>query len=113
MSASPDAKDFGNQRVGTTSAAQTFTIKNVGTDTLTIAGAALAGADAGQFGESNDDCSGQQIPPNDTCTVDVAFRPTSSGAHNAASLDITNDAASSIDRRPKRAPERRLRRSSR
>ena len=100
LSASPEAKDFGNQRVGTTSAAQTFTIKNVGTETLTVAGAALAGADAGQFGESNDDCSGQQIPPNDTCTVDVAFRPTSSGAHDAASLDITNDAASSIDRLP-------------
>jgi hypothetical protein len=56
----------------------------------------------GQYVESNDHCDNQAIAPNGTCTVDVAFKPTSTGAHNSASLDITSDAASSVDRLPLR-----------
>ena len=97
LSSSPGSRAFGNQRVGTTSASQTFTITNVGTDTLRIVSAGLAGGDAGQYVESNDHCSGQQIAVNGTCTVDVAFRPTSTGDHDNASLDITSDAPSSVD----------------
>jgi hypothetical protein len=97
VSPSPGSKDFGEQRVGTQSAAQTFTITNSGTDTLNLATVALGGSDAGQYVESNDGCDHQAIAPDDTCTVDVAFKPTATGAHNAASLDVTSDAPSSVD----------------
>ena len=97
VSASPASKSFGDQRVGTTSAAQTFTITNTGSDTLNISTAALAGSDAGQYVESNNHCDRQAIASNGTCTVEVAFKPTSTGDHNNASLDITSDAPSSVD----------------
>ena len=97
LSPSPGSKAFGKQRVGTTSATQTFTITNSGTDTLNISTVVLAGTDASQYAESSDHCSGQAIAPNGTCTVDVAFKPTSTGDHNNASLDITSDAPSSVD----------------
>ena len=98
VSPSPQSQDFGSQRVGTQSAAQTFTITNTGSAPLNISTAALAGTDAGQYAESNDGCSGQAIAPNHTCTVDVAFAPTSTGAHDNASLNITSDAPSSPDK---------------
>jgi hypothetical protein len=95
LSASPGSKDFSSQRVGTVSAAQTFTITDTGTATLDISTVTLAGSDAGQYARSNDHCSGQAIAPNGTCTVQVAFAPTSTGTHNNASLQITSDAPTS------------------
>jgi hypothetical protein len=98
VSASPATKDFGSQRVGTTSAKQTFTITNTGTAPLNITTAALTGADAAQFTESSDSCSHQAVAAGGHCTVDVAFSPTTARAHDSAELTITSDAASSPDR---------------
>jgi hypothetical protein len=43
----------------------------------------LGGADASQFSKSNDGCNGQTLGPGATCTLDVAFAPTASGAKAA------------------------------
>jgi hypothetical protein len=93
----PPAVAFGATPVGATSAAQLVTVTNSGTATLQIASVGLAGADAGQFTATDEGCGGAALAPGATCTVSVAFAPTSAGAHTDASLTITSDAASSPD----------------
>ena len=48
----------------------------------------VAGADAGQFTKSADNCNGQTLAPGASCTVDAAFAPTAVGA-KAASLQAS------------------------
>jgi hypothetical protein len=43
----------------------------------------VEGTDPGDFTRSNDDCSGTSLDPGETCTVDLAFAPTGSGAREA------------------------------
>jgi hypothetical protein len=88
---------FGNQAVSTASAAHVLTIADSGSATLSIpaGGLALSGADAGQYTLSSDACSGQQLAPGGSCTVQVAFAPTSPGAHNSASVQISDNAPGS------------------
>jgi hypothetical protein len=63
---------------------------------LNVATVALAGANPGQYVESNDLCSGQALAANGRCTVEVAFAPTATGTQNAT-LDISSDAPTSPD----------------
>ncbi len=96
VSVTPPSTDFGNQRVGTTGHTQTFGIKNTGTNTLTIASIQLGGSDAAQFTASNNTCTAP-LAANATCSIDVAFAPTTFGSHNGATLDITSDGAPAVD----------------
>jgi hypothetical protein len=64
---------FGNQVVGTRSAAQTVTIANVGTTTLTITGFAWSP----NFSDSNN-CGGS-LAPGRSCRANVVFAPTTTG----------------------------------
>ena len=89
----PSSKDFGSQRVGTMSTAQTFTITNHDSATLNIATVALVGTNPDQFSDAADTCSNQAILPSHSCTVAVAFTPTTTGAQTA-NLEITSDALS-------------------
>jgi hypothetical protein len=97
----PAGHTFPATVVGSTSAAQTFTIStNAG---LAIAPFSLTGTNGAMFTVSGTSCSTQQIPPpnpenppppslegGQSCTVDVTFSPTSAGA-KFASLVITTD----------------------
>lgn len=85
----PAAHDFGEQAVGTGSAPATFTVKNLGTEDLTLSDAALAGTDPGQFTISRNTCNGP-VAVQATCEVDVRFAPSSAGA-KSASLQVTTD----------------------
>lgn len=89
---SPLSKDYGNQRLNTTSTAQTFSVTNNGTSNLTVSSASLTGPDAGQYTLSHNTCNGAVIPPGQTCSADVAFSPTSTGAITTAYLEIASDA---------------------
>jgi CSLREA domain-containing protein len=91
---SPNTKNFGDQTVGTGSAAQTFTVTSIGPDPVEIASASLVGADAAQFAKSSDTCSGTTLSTNNSCTVDASFAPSSTGA-KAAQLRLTDDAIDS------------------
>ncbi|HEV2348783.1 MAG TPA: choice-of-anchor D domain-containing protein [Terriglobia bacterium] len=93
-SLSPSTISFGNQSVGTTSAAQTITMTNTGTANLAFAAGAvtLSGTNAADFAISTDTCSGATVAPTATCTVDVTFTPSVNGAE-AASLNFTDNAA--------------------
>jgi len=96
---SPSGLDFGNVTVGLASPAQTVTVTNTGTANLSIGALSSSGANAGEFGLSNDSCSGQVIAPAAACTVDLALTPAATGPR-AAQLDIPSDAPSSPDALP-------------
>ncbi len=86
----PGAVHFADQRIHTTSAGQTVTVTNTGTDTLTLGTITTAApfAVAGAFTHA--------LPPGASTQVTVAFTPTSVGAAGG-SLQIASDAPSSPD----------------
>lgn len=82
---------FGPQQPGSTSAAQTSTISNVGNATLTIS----AIAPSGDFGQTNT-CGTlpATLAPAASCTISVTFTPTANGTRTGA-ITITDDATGS------------------
>jgi hypothetical protein len=65
---------FGPQQVATQSAAQTLTITSSGNAPVTFGTPAITG----DFTET-DDCAGQTVAVNATCTVQIVFAPTLTG----------------------------------
>jgi hypothetical protein len=79
---------FGVQLVGTHSVAQTATLTNAGTTTLTISSIAASGDFL-----AKDNC-GSSLPAGASCTINVAFSPSAKGVRTG-SVTITDDAANS------------------
>jgi hypothetical protein len=94
VSCSPTGLTFGAQNVGATSAAQTVTVTNIGTASLTVSSVAVGGADASDFATSADTCAAATVTPNDTCMVSVTFTPSAAGSRTA-SLIFTDNASNS------------------
>jgi hypothetical protein len=88
----PSSLTFSSQVVGTTSAAQSVTLKNSGTADLTITSIGLAGTSAGDFAQSNTCPS--TLTAGTTCTISVTFTPTATGTRSA-SVSITDNASNS------------------
>jgi hypothetical protein len=89
--ASPTAKAFGSRSVDAgPSPTQTVTLTNAGTSALNVSTATLAGANPGEFTKSNDTCSGASVAAGASCTVAVAFDPSSAGTKSAV-LRFTDD----------------------
>lgn len=78
--------------VNTSSAPQMVTVTNTGAANLNLgpSGVSLSGTNASEFTTSADTCSGQTIPPNATCSVDVTFTPTIAATETAALLFSDN-----------------------
>ncbi|MGD0921682.1 MAG: choice-of-anchor D domain-containing protein [Terriglobia bacterium] len=93
-SLTPTSLSFGNQLVGSTSATQPVTLTNNGTATLNISGIAITGTNAGDFAQAN--TCGATLATSGSCTINVTFKPTATGA-KGASIAITSDAATSPD----------------
>lgn len=74
ISITPNVVNFGSWAIGTTSAPQFFTIRNIGTATLTLGAITTAGA----FTLSSSTCTAP-LPPNYSCTVSVQYVPTAAG----------------------------------
>jgi hypothetical protein len=74
-SVTPSALTFSNQQVATTSGAQTVTVSNTGSTTLQFTGVSVISG-ASDFAQSNNCAS---VPVGGTCTVTVAFTPSTSG----------------------------------
>lgn len=94
---SPSSLDFGNQLVsgGATSSA-TVTLTGTGhVNNLTISanGIVLIGTDADQFQVTGGTCSAgsTSLPQGGTCTITVAFNPSSAGSKSATLGVDTND----------------------
>jgi endoglucanase Acf2 len=85
-SLSTNSLTFGNQNVGTTSAAQTVTLTNNGPGTLTINSIAVTG----DFSQTNN--CGASLAANANCTINVSFKPTASGSR-AGTLTVTDNAS--------------------
>jgi hypothetical protein len=96
-SVSPGSHYFGKVGIGS-KATQRFTITNTGGMDLVLETLSIIGADASEFFTKRDFCSGQILAPSpsDTCTVDVAFAPSSKGAKNASLAIPTNNPVSPI-----------------
>ena len=85
LTASPTSLSFGNETVGSTSAAQSVTITNTGS-----AVAAISSVSAGSgFGETN--TCGSSLAAGASCTASVTFSPAAVGAASA-SLTVTSNA---------------------
>ena len=82
---------FGNQRIGTTSAPQTFTIRNTGTGPLSIIGASTVGANNAYFGANNAGLP-NSIPAGGSATFTVTFAPPGPGSFSTTLRVISNDA---------------------
>jgi len=78
--------DFGNQPLGTTSAAQAVTLTNAGVAPVNIAGITTSG----DFAQTND--CGSSVGVAGTCTISVTFTPTVGGGRSGT-LIIADDAA--------------------
>ncbi|HUI41778.1 MAG TPA: choice-of-anchor D domain-containing protein, partial [Terriglobia bacterium] len=78
----PSTLTFASQLVGTTSAAQTLTLSNTGTATLTITGVTLSGTNAADFALASNTC-GASLAAGSSCTIGVTFTPASTGSRSA------------------------------
>jgi hypothetical protein len=84
----PFSLQFASQTVGTTSPPLTTSLRNMGSQALSLTGKTVSG----DFAES-DNC-GTSVPPASSCTFSITFTPTQSGSRDGA-LTIVDDAQGS------------------
>jgi hypothetical protein len=89
LSLSTSSVNFGNQTVGTPSSPTTVTVTNGGTVALNISGITVTGAQAADFGQTNN-CIGS-VAPFASCAINVTFTPSNGGLRNAA-ISVANNA---------------------
>ena len=91
----PTGLDFGNQLLATTSAPMTVTLTNTGAAALTINSFAASGDFAAtSTGASACPTSPATLAAGGTCTINVTFTPTASGARTGT-LSLADDAGGS------------------
>jgi hypothetical protein len=82
VNVSPMSLTFGDQLVGSTSAAQNIMLKNTGTSPLLISSIVPWGANAGDFAITNN--CGTSLAVGATCTITATFTPSAAWARTAA-----------------------------
>jgi subtilase family serine protease len=92
LSLSPAGLTFTGQTVGTPSSPQAVTLHNMGTATINLWQIAILGTNPADF-LSNSTC-GTTLAASGSCTVNVTFKPTATGARTA-SLLFSDDAGGS------------------
>ena len=98
-SISPDSAGFGTEYMGDTTAAQTFTITNLGIGTLTINSTSLTGGSADQFVLADTNTYPKALAEDQSLAVDVSFAPTTSG-DKSAYLTVVDDQAKATHNTP-------------
>jgi len=91
-SLSPTSLAFGNQTVGTTSAAKVVTLSNTGTAALSITSIAVAGTNVGDFTQTHTCLS--SLAAGARCTISVTFKPAATGTRSAR-VSVTDNASGS------------------
>src|SRR6266852_5342013 len=92
---SPTSLSFGNQTQGTMSAAQSVTLTNTGSATLTINGFSLGGANPSDFTLSSANCKqSQSLAVGSSCAFAIVFAPLAVG-NLSATLQILDNSAQS------------------
>jgi subtilase family serine protease len=92
VSLSPGSLTFSQQNTGTTSAAQSVLLSNIGNAFLSISSIAIGGTDPGDFAQTNN--CGSSVGPGGVCSISVTFTPTAAGSRSA-SVAITDNASGS------------------
>jgi FtsP/CotA-like multicopper oxidase with cupredoxin domain len=87
---SPTSLTFGTTTFPATSAAQTVTLSNTGSATLTSIAVSVAGANSADFARSGGTC-GATLAAASSCTILVTFSPKGSGARSGSLLIASND----------------------
>ncbi len=93
LAVTPSALTFPAMNVGSSSAPQTIALQSSGTTVITINSISVTGANASDFGISNQTC-GATLVGSASCTVSVTFTPSESGSRSA-SLTISDSASGS------------------
>jgi hypothetical protein len=78
----PTSNNFGMVDVGSTSSAM-LTLTNNGGQTSSAIATSLSGFNASELSITNDGCAGRTLAPGASCSLVVAFTPTSSGLKSA------------------------------
>lgn len=96
VSLAPSSLTFTAQDVGSPSSPQTVTLQNTGTGPLTISSISFTGANVSDFSQKDNCPAGPAatLATGLSCTIDVTFNPTGTGARTA-SLSVSDDAGSS------------------
>src|SRR5207248_112 len=89
---SPPNLTFANQNLGSTSAAETITLSNLGNASLTITSIGVTGINVSDFEQTNT-CT-TSPPAGSNCTIAVTFAPTASGTRSAA-ISVADNATGS------------------
>ena len=89
----PESIDFGPRRVGSSSRAETVTVKAKGDGDvpLRLRTAKPDGDDPEDFPVSGDECSRRTLPVGTTCSLDVRFEPTAGEKRDASLVVKSND----------------------
>jgi hypothetical protein len=82
LGVSPNSLSFGNQARRTTSLSQSVTVSNTGAAPLTINNIRMGGTNPGQFALTSNSC-GTILAVGSSCTISVAFSPTTPGSKTA------------------------------
>jgi hypothetical protein len=92
--------DFGRFNIGTASPSTVITFTNSGTtDSMTITGVSISGANAGDFAVAATTCSKATLAGGESCTATVNFTPLLIGPRSA-DLTVTDTADGSQHRVP-------------
>ena len=93
ISLSPVSLNFGTLVVGTTSAAKSVIVTNVGTTPVTFTAISVAGTNPGDYQISANTCNAS-LGAGGTCAVTVRFKPTAVGTRKATLSMIDNGGGS-------------------
>ncbi|TMK50343.1 MAG: choice-of-anchor D domain-containing protein, partial [Actinobacteria bacterium] len=83
------AINFGDQKVGTQSPAQTIAVTNKGTAPMKMGATTAIGTNANEFALT-DGCKDNTVAPGAGCSIGVVFMPAGAGARSAK-LTVAND----------------------
>jgi len=89
---SPSSLSFASRSLGTTSAAQSITVSNLGSGILLITKLEFTGTDSGDFAQTNS--CGNSVATGGTCTIKVTYKPKADGSREA-SFSMTDNATGS------------------
>jgi hypothetical protein len=92
VTVSQPAVAFYNHPVGTTSAPVKRTLTNIGTTSVAISRIYIAGANSGDFAETNN--CGAVLAAGANCKISITFTPAAVGARRGALVVSDSDAAS-------------------
>ena len=86
----PLSLTFPARAPGTTSDPLGVQLTNVGGGNLTVSSLSITGTHAGDFSLASNTCVGTQLSEGESCTINVRFRPTATGARSAQLRVVTN-----------------------